>query len=111
MADIQIARETAAVAMSYTLAPGFSFELIEARLKFNAAPTTNENFTITVSSGVNAVYNAVPCDYDMAGFTTFIFPTGDIKPLHFAAGDSLVFAYNNTDTKTYGLEIRYRRLT
>lgn len=109
--DIITVKETAAVTMAHTLAPGFSFELLLARLTFNAAPTTNENFTVTLSSGAGSAYNVALCNYDMAGLTSFIYPTGDIRPVQFNADDSLVFAYTNTDLKTYGLEMKYRRLT
>jgi len=105
--DILISRATGAAGLSTTLSPAIGFELIDVRIHVGVAPTTSENFTITLDSDTGATYNALIYSRDMATVTDIVWTPEET--LKFAPGDSLDFAWNNSDTKTYGLEIRYRR--
>ena len=105
--DILISRATGAAGLSTTLSPAIGFELIDVRIHVGVAPTTSENFTITLDSDTGTAYDTLIYSYDMKTVTDILWtPEETVK---FDAGDSLDFAWTNTDTKTYGLEIRYRR--
>lgn len=106
-ADIMISRVTGAAAMSSTLSPTYSFELIDVRIHLDAASATSENFTITLDSAKGTAYDTLVYSRDMDTVTDIIWTPEET--LKFAAGDSLIFAWANTNTRTYGLEIRYRR--
>lgn len=109
MSDIQTISKTGAAAIAYTLTPYFAFELLSVRIKLDVAPTTSENFTITVDANGGAVHDVVICSDDLATHTSYIWPVQSIGNLHFEAGDKLLFAWTNTDTKTWGLQVKYRR--
>jgi len=105
--DILITRATGSAGLSTTLSPAIGFELIDVRIHVGVAPTTSENFTITLDSDTGTAYDTLIYSYDMKTVTDILWtPEETVK---FDAGDSLDFAWTNTDTKTYGLEIRYRR--
>lgn len=111
MADIITTQVTGAAAISYSLAPGFAFELIEWTLKLDITPTTSESLTATKNVSAGAVYDVPIYAKDLATLT----PTPEIyfscepEEFCFEAGDTLDFAYTNTDTRTYGLQMKYRR--
>jgi len=105
--DILISQATGAAALSETLSPAIGFELIDVRIHVGVAPTTSENFTITLDSDTAAAYDTLIYTRDMATITDIVWTPEET--LKFSPGDSLVFAWDNTDLKTYGLEIRYRR--
>ena len=107
-ADIQVQRATGGVALASTLAPGHSFELLEVNLHLGAASATAENFTATVDAYGGAAYDVVIYSKDMNTITNVVWRP---EPnLIFSATDEIDFAWANTNTETYGLEIRYRRI-
>lgn len=111
MPDILTTEITGTAAISYSLAPGYAFELIEWTLKLNTVPTTSESLTVKKNVSAGVVYDVPIYAKDLAELT----PTPEIyfscepEEFCFEAGDTLDFAYTNTDTRTYGLQIKYRR--
>ena len=79
--------------------------LTSITLHFSSAPTTSQDFTITIDMNAGAAY-----DYQLASFnpavlslTDYVFmPDGD---LYLQNGDQIVLAYTNTDGRTYGVQI------
>ena len=70
-----------------------------------AAPTTSENFTITLDANAGAAYDVLLYTLDLSsGSTTDLiwFPDED---LYIEPGDALDVAFANTDTGTYGLQV------
>jgi len=103
--------ETTATAdtVKFTLAPGHPFEYGGFRLKLSAASATAEDLTITLDSGAGAVYDTQIYARDMNGIQYLQWNLQD-NPMPFDRLDELDFAWANTNTKTYGLEVFYRRI-
>ena len=105
-ADIQVQRATGSAALASTLAPGHSFELLEVKLHLNGASSTSENFTATVDAAGGAVYDVILYAKDMNTLTNVVWRP---EPnLIFSATDEIDFAWANTNTKTYGLEVVFK---
>ena len=108
--------ESSSATLSLTLSANFStssqfeYELLDVRLHVKGAtPTTAENFTVTLDATEGSPYDVVHYTKDMDGVSDVVWvPEGS---LYFAIGDELDFAWANTETKQYGLAVRYRRLT
>ena len=73
------------------------------RLHMSAAPTTSENFTITLNDKTGAAYDTVlfSSDLSVASVTDILYA----EPIYLEAGDYVDIAFANTDTGTYGLTI------
>lgn len=100
---------TGAAAMNETLTPGYPFELKEVRLHLSAVGGSSENFTITEDAYEGAAYDVVHFSQDMEAVSDVVQSYYN-KEKHFGSGDKLVFAYANTNTKTWGLKIVYKLL-
>ena len=90
------------------LSSGFPFDLLEVKIHINTAPTTAENFTITRDANEGAYWDELVRSYGMAGVTDFLWDVRD-TPLRYQANDKLIFAYTNTDGRTWALEALYGR--
>ena len=112
MADIITVETTASVAMAYSLAPGFAFELIEFTLHLNAAATTAEDFTVTKNISAGSGYDTLVYKNDIAtNSITDIYFSCEDNEFIFEDDDTLDFAWSNSDLKTYSMQIKYRRKT
>ena len=103
----RFARSTGAAAIAEAVSPGTTFRLLAVLLHLSAAPTTSENFTVTVDAGDGAAYDTVlhKEDLSVGSVTDLIIPFG--KGYEFAPNDEIDIAYTNTDVRTYGLRIVY----
>lgn len=90
------------------LSSGFPFELLEVKLHFETAPTTAENLTITRDATLGVYWDELIRSEAMSGVTDFIWDLRD-TPLRYDADDKLIFAFNNADSRIYGLEVIYGR--
>jgi hypothetical protein len=97
----QVATGSAAIAV--TLNPASRFVFRGFRLKLNAA-ATQETLTVTLDNAAGAAYDTVIFSQAMAGVQYIDFK---YEGETFKNGDKLLFAWTNTDAKTYGLEILY----
>ena len=90
----------AAIAHSYTVRD--NDEIIRVTCKFSIAPTSSENYTITLDSLAGAAYDVVlySVDPSVASATSIVWSPD--KRERFVAGDIITVAYTNTDTRTYG---------
>ncbi len=92
------------------LSSGFPFELLEVKLHITGTvPATAENFTITRDAADGSYWDELIRSQAMAGITTDIWNIRD-TPLRYNPNDKLIFAWANTDGRTWGLEIVYGRL-
>lgn len=83
------------------------FELIDIRLHVNTAPTTAENFTINLDAEAGSAFDVNILTVPMAGVKDEALLEINMK---FETGDKIVFAWANTDARTWGLTYRYRRI-
>jgi hypothetical protein len=83
-------------------------EIAEVRIHIGVAPTTPENFTITVDAARGAAYDTVILAKAMTSLTSYVY-IPDL-PLTFNVDDLLVCTYTNTDLRTLGIEFKIRRI-
>ena len=70
-----------------------------------AAPTTSENFTITLDANAGPNYDVLLYSLDpSAASTTDIFWQPD-QPIVLEGGDAIDVVYANTDTRTWGVQV------
>jgi hypothetical protein len=100
-----------AIAHSLVVPAGVVYRIITCTLKMGAAPTTSENYTITVNANAGAAFDTQIYSLDLStGSTTdnIWFPDG--YPLYLEGGDALDIAYANTDANTYASQITVERV-
>ena len=66
MSDIIMEEATGSAAIATSIAPGFSAELIDIRIKMATVPTTSEALTVTINSESGAVYDTVIYSKDLS---------------------------------------------
>ena len=112
MADIIMEEATGSAAIAMSVAPGFSAELIDIRIKLSAVPTTSEDLTVTINSESGAAYDTEIYRKDLSTLSvgSIIIQAGEDEFV-IEDGGSWDIACTNTDTKTYGIKVRYRRKT
>jgi hypothetical protein len=93
-------------AMAQTWTPGIKCRLIEIELHLSAAGGTSEYFTATKDDHTNPVYDVVYVKEDMVSLTDFV----DTDKHEIETGDAVVFAYTNTNARTWGLTVKYERI-
>lgn len=94
-----------ALALSAVVPAGRHYRVYSVTLHMSAAPSTGENFTITLDSAAGAVFDTVLYSLDLStGSTTdlFWYPA---QPLILEAGDALDLAYANTDVGHWAAQI------
>jgi len=101
--------DTGAVALAETLAPGIAFELREIRLHISAAVVAAESFTATADAHAGAGYDVLHLSQAMTGETDLI-QTYNPGEKRFHASDEIDFAFTNSNTNTWGLEVIYKLL-
>ena len=104
-AEIFAGTETVRVVLS----SGYPFELLEVKIHVGVAATTAENFTITRDADAGAYWDELIRSQAMAGVTSFLWNIRD-TPLRYNANDKLLFAFANSDARTFGLEVIYGRM-
>jgi len=100
-------RITGAASVDHNAAPGRPFRIVGLRGHLSAAPTTSEDFTITLNDGTGAAYDTVlyKRDFSVGSLTDLVLSGSDLslEPYHaFKATDSIDIDWANTDTSTYG---------
>ena len=98
----------AAIAMSLTPPTGVPIELVCVKLHLSAAGGAAENFTVTVNSATLAAHDTVLLSQDMNTVTdVFWLPE---QPIPIVNDDVIDFAYANSNARTYGLEVIFRKV-
>ena len=103
---------TGAAAMDVSLAPGEPFQFLGYECHQGVIATTPENLTVTKDAGAGSAYDtlldtkamATAANKDIVQYFSGV----PIKCYH--KDDEIDFAWTNTDTKTYGLTIYWRKL-
>ncbi len=86
------------------------YRLISVSVVFDIAPTTSENFTITLDDAFGNDYDLLLYTLDVsAGATTDILWQPD-EELMLVGGDAIDVAYVGTDARTYGLVFTVKRV-
>ena len=91
--------------ISDTTASTKRFRLISVTCHLDGAPTTSEDFTVSVDALDGAAYDTVlkRVDPSLVAATDIVYiPDGDTI---YEAGDQILLGYANTDANTYGVRI------
>ena len=102
---------TGAGAMSVTFDPEGSCRLYQINIHLSAEATTAENLTISLDSANGTEYDVKVLTKAMSGVQDVIITTYDIGEFYMFGADKLVATWANTDSRTWGLEIIYRRFS
>ena len=95
----------AAIATSMTVPSGAAYQLLSVSLKFNVAPTTSENLTITLDTNAGLAYDVLLYSVDPAATSMTSLVWQPDEPLYLEGNDAIDVAYANTDAKTYGVQV------
>ena len=94
---------TGAGAIAEAVAASSAWQLIGVRIHMSAAGGAAEDFTVTIDSSVNAVYDVLLFTQDMNLVRDLFWqPT---RPIVLLAADVIDIAYANTNVRTWGLEV------
>jgi len=93
-------------ALSIIVAPSADARLFSVTAKWNVAPTTSENYTITLNYPEGGEYSVLLLSEDpSSGSVTSIVYQPD-SDLILADGDTLTIAHPNTDGRLIAVQIR-----
>ena len=94
-------------AINHTYTPDIPVAIRQITLHLNAAPTTSENFIITVDSGRGAAYDTVVYSVNLStASTTDVILTEQLSDLPILIkNDVLLITFTNTDGNTWGLTV------
>jgi len=100
---------TGSGAMAVTFDPEGSCKILQINLHLNAASATSEDLVISLDSVNGTAYDVNVVTHNMDTVKDLIISAHDINDFVMFAADKLTFAWTNTNTRTWGLEIIYRR--
>ena len=102
-------RATGALAIASSLTPPEqAIEIVCVKLHLDIVGGAAENFTVTINSVAGGVYDVEIFSQDMTAVKDICWvPDRSIPVIN---KDVIDFAYANTNTRTYGLEVIYRRI-
>ena len=101
---------TGAAGIDHDITPGFPFKIIKAELHLSAAPTTSEDFVISINAGDGAVYDVVLLTNDLSVGSVADLVWKPDQEDEYEADDVITIAWTNTDTRTFGLRVVYELL-
>jgi hypothetical protein len=116
MASVYKVNATGAAAISVAngatlvIPAGQHYRLVSVTCLLNAAPTTSENFVITLDQNAGAAYDVQLYSTDLAAGSVTDLVWFPDEQLLLEGGDSIDVTYTNTDTRTYGLQITAERV-
>jgi len=92
-------------ALSQTFSPGAAFQLEQIRLTVDPAASAVEDYTVVLDSVLGTAYDATIIDKAMSGKYSVVCSFGETY--RFSKNDSLVFSWANSDSRLWGLEIKF----
>ena len=101
--DVTNATGSAAIATSTAVSA--DFRLVAVTCHFSAAPSTSENFTVSLDANDGSAYDTTLLSVDPSADGVTDISWEPDTDLYFESGDEIAVAYANTDTVTYGLRI------
>ena len=96
---------TGAAAISSTLTPVKPIRITSVRLHLSAVGGAAENFTVIINSATAPAYDVLLFSQDMTAVQDILWIPE--RPIPIVNNDLIDFAYTNTNTRTYGLEVTY----
>jgi len=106
---------TNSYSVSVSLKPltGDGFQLLGFRLRCDTAPSTSEQFSVTVDSNATG-YSGATLDHDiyskdMSGVKDIVQTYDTTDAFRYVPGDEIDFKWANTDSREWAIEILYRK--
>lgn len=90
----------------FTVDPECDFVLLQVNLHLSAAAAATEDFVCDLDANIGSAFNQNIITEDVSGHANL----GWSMEKYYMNGDKLVFTLPNTDGRTYGLEVKYRRI-
>lgn len=88
--------------------PNCAFQLFEFNIHLDAASATSENLTLDADAEAGSAYDYEFESQDMNALQDHnYFPA---RPRHFMDGDAVIATWDNTNSKTWGVDWKYRRI-
>jgi len=102
---LTFATATGSSAINTSIAPASRGVLLALTLHLSAAGGAAEDLTVTLNKAAGAAYDVPILTQDMSTTQDVVW-TGEIP---FQNGDTIDVAYTNSNSRTYGLEVVYRK--
>ena len=103
----KVKRTTGSAVLAMSLTPEGPTSITSVKLHLSAAGGVTENFTVKINSVVAAAYDTVLFSQDMNAVTDILWVPD--QPIPIVTNDVVDFAYANTNSRTYGLEVTFKR--
>lgn len=99
---------TGSGAMDVTFDPGGSCRIIQINLHLNTVSATEEEFSGDLDSANGTEYDVDIYTKDMDAVKDVILTHYDLGDFFVFEGDTVVFTWANSNSRTWGLEVVYR---
>lgn len=96
---------TGAIATSHTVPAGKTHRLMSVSCHWNVAPTTSEDFTVTLDANAGAAYDVLLYSLDPATVGVADIYWQPNQPIYLEGGDAVDVAFANSDNRTYGVQV------
>ncbi len=96
------------MAFSGVVPVGQHYRLISVSCNFNTAPTTSENFTITLNMHAGLAYDLLLYTLDVSAGSTTDLLWQPAEEIILEGGDAIDVAFANTDARLYGAQITFK---
>jgi len=91
------------IAETFAVPAGATYQVVSVSLNLNLAPTTAENFTVTLDAYDGVLYDVVLYALNLAAAATTDLVWQPNAPLYACSGDAVDVTWANTDGRTWGL--------
>lgn len=102
----KVHRATGAAAIASTITPTIPILLVCVKVHLSAVGGAAEDFTVTIDSVTDPVYDTEIFTQDMTAIQDICWVPD--RPIPIINNDEIDFAYANSNGRTYGLEVIYR---
>ena len=101
---------TGSAAISKSVAVTNLTRVASVTLHLSAAPTTSEDFEITLNANAGAVYDTLLYSLDLSSGSTADLVWYPDEDFLLETGDAIDITFANSDTRTYGLQVTTEEL-
>ncbi len=101
---------TGAITRSMVVPSGTAYRLISVSLKLDIAPTTSENYTITLDDAYGNPFDVLLYSLDISAVAATDVLWQPDEELMLVGGDAIDVAFVNSDARTYGLVFTVKRV-
>jgi len=91
------------IAETFLVPAGATYQVVSVSLNLNLAPTTAENFTVSLDAYDGVLYDVVLYALDLTTGATTDLVWQPNEPFYACSGDAIDVTWANTDGRTWGL--------